>query len=140
MLDADNLKSINGLWRHSTGDCLVQRFSDVIVNGVGDQGWVSRWGGDESVAVLRERGQALPAERLIEGTLTDLERAPLRVAGGKEIQLRLSAGVARNRPGDDMEILFNRADLALCRTKGMQKQRDDGVSSSGTTVHNVLSS
>ncbi len=134
LIDADNLKSINDQWGHSVGDCALQRLSDVIVNRVGSQGWVSRWGGDEFVAVVQERGQAFRAERLIEGMLADLERDPLRIAGGDEIRLRLSAGIARNGPGDDMENLFNRADLALYRTKGMQKHGTDHLVSPGSSA------
>jgi len=136
LLDADNLKSINDQWGHGTGDCALQRFSDVIVNRVGELGWVSRWGGDEFVAVVQEHGQAFLAERLIEGMLADLERNPLRMAGGEEIWLRLSAGITRNRPGDDLEMLFNRADVALYRAKGMQKHRHDRLTSSGNSVQN----
>ena len=117
LLDADNLKSINDQWGHTMGDHVLRRLAEVISQRVEDHGWVSRWGGDEFVAVVRESGEDGLAERLIEGMLEDLESAPLRVHGGEEIRLRLSTGVARHTPGDDMQGMFNRADDELYRTK-----------------------
>ncbi|MDQ3654205.1 MAG: GGDEF domain-containing protein, partial [Chloroflexota bacterium] len=103
LLDADNLKSINDRWGHTTGDHVLQRLAEVISLRVKDHGWVARWGGDEFVAVIRESGDEGLTERLIEGMLEDLESTPLPVHGGAEIQLRLSTGVARHTPGDDMQ-------------------------------------
>jgi len=117
LLDADNLKSINDQWGHTMGDHVLRRLAEVISQRVEDHGWVSRWGGDEFVAVIRESGEDGLAERLIEGMLEDLESAPLRVHGGEEIRLRLSTGVARHTPCDDMQGMFNRADDELYRTK-----------------------
>lgn len=125
LLDADNLKAVNDQMGHSAGDRVLQRFAEVIARHVNDVGWVSRWGGDKFVAVVRESGNGLAAEQVVRGILDELERDPLRMDGGGDIRLRLSVGAARSSPGDDMEGLFNRADAALYRSK--RKQQTHGL-------------
>ncbi len=121
LLDADDLKSINDKWGHSVGDRVLRRLAEVIAARVDGHGWVSRWGGDEFVAVIRERGRDVRAEWLIQGMRQDLGQMPVRVRGGEEVRLGLSTGVARYVPGDDVERLFNRADDALYRSKRMRQ-------------------
>lgn len=130
LLDADHLKAVNDQWGHHAGDRVLRRFAEVLSRTVDGHGWVSRWGGDEFVAVVRESGDRPIAERLLGHVLDELARSPLRMDGGEEIQLRLSAGVAHNEAGDDVQGLFNRADAALYRTKRFQEGRP-GTSSAG---------
>ncbi len=121
LLDVDDLKSINDQWGHSVGDRVLQRLAEVVAEWVDGHGWVARWGGDEFVAVIREHGREVVAERLIQGMRHDLGRMPLRIPGGQEVRLGLSIGVARYIPGDDVEGLFNRADDALYRSKRVRQ-------------------
>lgn len=127
LLDADNLKSVNDRWGHSAGDTMLQRFAEAITHTVDGHGWVARWGGDEFLAVVGEAGSEPLAERLIEELLEELGRTPLLMPDGAEVHMRLSAGVARHVPGDDVQALFNRADSGLYDAKRGQRLPGAGV-------------
>ncbi len=120
LIDVDNLKWINDQWGHSVGDRVLQLLAEAIARRVEDHGWVSRWGGDEFVVVVREAGFGGLAEQLVESVRHDLERVPVRVDGGGEFRIRLSTGVARHEPGDDAQGMFNRADQEFYQAKQMR--------------------
>lgn len=117
LIDVDNLKWINDRWGHSVGDRVLQLLAEALARRVEDHGWVSRWGGDEFVAVIQESGPGGLAEHLIGAVRDDLERVPVRLDSGEEFRIRLSTGVARYEPGDDAQDMFNRADQAFYHAK-----------------------
>lgn len=117
LIDVDNLKWINDRWGHGVGDHVLRLLAEAIARRVEDHGWVSRWGGDEFVAFVRETGADRVAEPLVHAVRRDLERSPVRLDDGGELRIRLSTGVARYQPGDDLQEMFNRADQAFYRSK-----------------------
>ena len=89
-----------------------------IEHAVGDVAFVARVGGDEFVAVvLTDSGVGLDelSMRIRNAVLS------LRVLEGIEINLDVSIGQARWRPGDTPEDLLRRADASMYEQKGNRK-------------------
>ena len=74
-----------------------------------------RMGGDEMVVVLRGIGDIGTASALAETLATAIEQ-PIHSAG-IEISISASIGVTMAEPGDDVDSLIARADLAMYRAK-----------------------
>ncbi|HEU4570728.1 MAG TPA: diguanylate cyclase [Gemmatimonadales bacterium] len=115
-LDLDRFKQVNDTWGHAMGNAVLRAVGQELRDGVRASDLVSRWGGDEFVALL-PRTDAAGAERVA-------EQLRQRVAGvGARLGLPASAvtasfGVAAFDPetppvGDLMEM----ADRALYRAK-----------------------
>ncbi len=51
LVDMDNFKSINDNYGHSTGDKVLQKVAEDLINFFGDRGLVGRFGGDEFLTV-----------------------------------------------------------------------------------------
>ena len=51
-MDIDNLKEVNDMLGHSTGDALLKSFAGILMLVFGDCEFVGRMGGDEFMAVI----------------------------------------------------------------------------------------
>lgn len=119
LLDLDHFKLVNDTYGHLTGDDVLFGLATVLQRAVRTVDTVARYGGEEFVIVLPETGK--------EGAVAFAERIRDRiavhrfqVAGGREIQITASIGVATYpAPGlESAEDLFRAADAALYRAKG----------------------
>jgi diguanylate cyclase (GGDEF)-like protein/PAS domain S-box-containing protein len=115
-LDVDNFKVVNDSLGHDAGDGLLVQIAARLMNQVGQNQTIARFGGDEFVVLIDdvrsvENAIAL-AERLMATTF-----APFAVAG-RPIFTSISAGIAIT---DDISItgseLLGNADAALYRAK-----------------------
>ena len=50
--DLDNFKLINDTYGHATGDIVLEKIGEFLVNYVGDKGIVGRFGGDEFIIIV----------------------------------------------------------------------------------------
>ncbi|EFG86456.1 diguanylate cyclase (GGDEF) domain protein [Clostridium carboxidivorans P7] len=64
MADVNGLKLINDSFGHAVGDELLKKVSSVMLNGCGDNGMISRVGGDEFI-ILLPRKNALETEEIL---------------------------------------------------------------------------
>lgn len=114
-IDLDNFKEINDLGGHDLGDAVLKEIGSRLEKSLRDGEFIARVGGDEFIAVFRDRGQRSLAE-----FLSRLERTLDRpiLSGGQEISTTASFGIAVY-PGDatDRETLVNNANLATSRAK-----------------------
>jgi two-component system cell cycle response regulator len=118
LLDIDRFKAINDHYGHGVGDDALRAVAREAAQG---GTVVGRLGGDEFAILLR--GSAL-SEAV--GGAEDLRRrlAQLRVPSEEGmVRLTCSLGTSELEPGDTIDDLMKRADLALYRAKEEGKDR-----------------
>jgi diguanylate cyclase (GGDEF)-like protein len=107
VLDLDDLKPINDQFGHAAGDAVLREMVERMRGRLGGQDWIGRWGGDEFVVGLHLPIEAAAA--LLDALLHELRSGATPV--------RLSAGVAQWRSGEDSDALYRRADELMYRVK-----------------------
>ncbi len=113
-VDLDNFKLVNDNLGHVAGDELLKVVAQRISACIGDDGLVSRIGGDEFILVLEQSHDAV-YDRL--KTILDAISEPLTIAG-VAIRVTCSIGVAcAAGHGATASELFANADTALYRVK-----------------------
>lgn len=138
MLDVDHFKSVNDSYGHAAGDQVLRDLARRISDSVRNFDLVARLGGEEFVIVMPEarlQEAARAAERIraqVAATpllLTSRSVAPLSATGAAAApELRLpvtvSIGVAAvDGPGDTVEDMLRRADMALYEAKRSGRNR-----------------
>jgi diguanylate cyclase (GGDEF)-like protein len=126
VIDLDDFKAVNDRVGHLSGDAVLAEVSERMRTVVRDADIACRVGGDEFGVILPE-SSAGEAE-LLAGRIAEAVAARAIPGAGT---LRLSAGAAELREGDRPSDLFERADDALYRAKGLGKSRTvlaDGAS------------
>ncbi|WP_418665828.1 GGDEF domain-containing protein [Allofournierella sp.] len=120
-LDLDGLKRINDSQGHEGGDRYLAGFAGAMAAGLGPDDLFARVGGDEFVALLRERDPQRAA-RSMQAIRSALE------AGQEGAAFRFSYGVAAFCPGEacDAEALLQAADRAMYRDKA-QRRKEGGA-------------
>ncbi len=100
MCDIDFFKRINDTFGHAAGDQVLIEVSAAIRNSVGEEGFASRWGGEEFLAIYcldlteaRERVEAL------QQSIRDL----VVNYGGTDIQVTMTFGVTESTPAESYE-------------------------------------
>jgi diguanylate cyclase (GGDEF)-like protein len=119
LIDLDDFKAINDDLGHAVGDALLTAVAERIVSSVPATCMVARLGGDEYALLLR--GDAAAALASVAAEL----RRPVH-AGGYELVVEASTGLAPARPGDTAQELLRRADVAMYEAKGQGKGRQVG--------------
>ena len=127
LLDLDRFKQINETLGHQVGDKLLAKVAGRLADALEDDR-LFRLGGDE-LAVLPSADGAEDAEACARLLLEAFD-APFCLEG-QRIHIGCSAGLALAEPGDDADLLLQKADLALYRAKGRGGRRvaayEDGM-------------
>jgi diguanylate cyclase (GGDEF)-like protein len=129
LFDLDRFKEINDRFGHSAGDRVLKTFCRVARATLRAEDLIGRLGGEEFAAILSgipAVGAAATAERI---------RAAFEAAVGT-VASTVSAGiVASETPGNDIELLLDRADEALYLAKANGRNRIEVLDfGSGTPV------
>lgn len=122
MLDIDDFKLINDRHGHLCGDDALRHTAAVLQGTLRAGDVLGRFGGDEFIIGLPEtgiEGGVEAAERFREA----LAAQPLILSDGAALVLTISAGVDIYHPGEKLDELVSRADMALYRAKGSGKNR-----------------
>lgn len=119
-LDFDRFKLVNDAFGHSVGDALLiaiaRRLRRVMAgHPAGHQPLAARFGGDEFVVLMPEKGHREGAWALAQALLANLA-APYLI-GGREIHSSASIGIAIGGAGDTAEGLLRNADTAMYEAK-----------------------
>ncbi|MDX2203380.1 MAG: sensor domain-containing diguanylate cyclase [Hyphomicrobiaceae bacterium] len=113
MADLNGLKAANDQWGHGAGDALLRRAGEVLGKAVDKPCYAARIGGDE-FALLLPGFDAHGAELVMDKIrcLADINNQ-----FHQGMPVSLSMGAATSRPGERLEDLVRRADLAMYQAK-----------------------
>jgi diguanylate cyclase (GGDEF)-like protein len=112
LLNINKFKEVNDALGYEAGDAILARAATTIKGCLRDSDTVSRWGGDEFIALLEDLACENDAQAVAEKIL-DRFGAPLDVAG-RECFVTLSVGIALYPAAAcDLDALLKRADIAM---------------------------
>jgi diguanylate cyclase len=113
--DVDHFKRFNDSHGHQSGDEALRTVAHVVRRVLDEDGMVARYGGEEFAAVLAG-SDSVKASQLCERVRQAIEATPVR-AGGRELRITASAGVAQLLANETEQDLVARADEALYASK-----------------------
>jgi len=116
-LDVDHFKQINDRIGHAMGDNVLRQIAGLLDREFPSGALLSRYGGEEFVVMLADRDRADVAR------CAEHVRATLATETAGGIAVTISAGVAYHAPGESLDELLHRADLALLRAKALGRNR-----------------
>jgi diguanylate cyclase (GGDEF)-like protein len=123
MLDLDHFKRVNDTYGHLVGDQVLRHAARVFREGIRGSDMIGRYGGEEFGIILR-RCPPANGKVIAEKLRSMLAETPMRSAGGPEITMRVSLGVAAfPGSGTTSTEVAAAADLALYRAKGNGRDR-----------------
>lgn len=124
--DLDGFKAVNDRYGHQRGDQVLVQVGAAIAAAVRHRDMVARLGGDEFVVVLDRASATGTGDHAASGRGDDASDLVGRIATEVTRRLRqwpelppvtVSVGVAEGRPGDTIDSLLDRADIAMYRHK-----------------------
>jgi diguanylate cyclase (GGDEF)-like protein len=114
-LDLDGFKAVNDRLGHAAGDALLRGVAARLLAWVRPGDVVSRFGGDEFVALVREVSGTDVAVRIAE-RLAEAVCEPIEL-GGEQVSVTPSIGIALAGPREKPEEMIERADRAMYSAK-----------------------
>ncbi|MBF0218407.1 MAG: GGDEF domain-containing protein [Gammaproteobacteria bacterium] len=129
LFDLDKFKRINDEFGHLMGDQVLRLFARILRQELGDKLFYGRYGGEEFLAILP--GYDLVQATAVAERIRDrCHQERVAVAGGEDISLTTSIGVARWQVGERFDDLISRVDQGLYMAK--EWGRDRVVSAPGS--------
>jgi diguanylate cyclase (GGDEF)-like protein len=123
VIDADNFKSINDSYGHGIGDTLLQLVVGGIKAAIRDDDLLSRYGGDEFVAILPET-DLVAAEVVAWRIIESVGKVSMTTPDGAQVSGSVSIGMATYPDhAEAMKDLFLFADNMMYRAKAEGKNR-----------------
>lgn len=118
MMDIDQFKQVNDEFGHSRGDNYLQSLGQILLRYEDNTFQPFRFGGDEFCAIVQEKNleEVITLCRQLQ---SDFIRAVEEDAG--LISSGISIGLTACSPGEDSQLILNRADLALYQAKKVQR-------------------
>ena len=118
LIDIDHFKKVNDTYGHIVGDHVLQELAKILETDARNQDLVARTGGEEFCVLLPEttHEQAeITAER-IRKTTSEVYM-DCDICSKPAFKITISIGVAEIRPNENVDQIYNRADMALYRAK-----------------------
>lgn len=116
MLDIDHFKTLNDTYGHITGDKILAKVAQILLQSIRSIDYAARYGGDEFIIILVETyiDQAVKTAERIRAHVENLTYG----AGKSAISITVSIGVVECQPNDSTTTaVFSRADNALYEAK-----------------------
>ena len=117
ILDIDHFKAVNDTFGHTAGDDVLKVFAlriKAVIRGVD---LLCRLGGEEFIVVMPDTGLDVAA-RVAERIRLAIDVAPIPIEkGAREVPVTVSIGIAERRLDKEAEVILQRADRALYRSK-----------------------
>ena len=114
-MDIDFFKQINDQFGHAAGDETLRQVSDIFRQYSRASDAVARIGGEE-FALICLNSSASETEQLASRLRTEIAETNITYKR-QQFNITLSIGIAVMQPGDDVEQLLRKADLALYEAK-----------------------
>lgn len=122
LMDFDRFKRINDELGHPAGDAVLRQGMHFTAGVLRKYDSIYRYGGEEFLICLP--GTPLnDAAQVVERIRHGLEHLPIRLPGGRVIQVTASFGLAEMHPKRPVEESIANADLALIRAKENGRNR-----------------
>ncbi len=123
MLDLDGFKNVNDSFGHKAGDLLLREISKVMRGQLRDYDFLSRYAGDEFVALIPETTDS-EIQELVQRIEQAVFRFALPISEGKVARVGVSIGHASfPRHGEALDQVLIAADTAMYSIKALRKQR-----------------
>ncbi len=119
-IDIDHFKDINDRYGHNLGDQVLKMVAKTLQNSVRSFDVVSRWGGEEYVAVIAN----VESENLL--TAANRSRALVEESGLPAypgLRITISLGATLARADDTIDSLIKRADALMYQSKKAGRNR-----------------
>ncbi len=120
LIDLDHFKHVNDQHGHHAGDLVLRTFTQSAQAQLRKVDKLARWGGEEFLLMLphaNEQDSLAALERLRHAMET------LTFEGHAQLHVTMSAGIARPTPGESLEQVIERADIALYAAKRQGRNR-----------------
>lgn len=122
MIDIDHFKRFNDDFGHEVGDIVMQNVAETMLDLVGNQGHVFRYGGEEfTVLLFGSTGER--AFEIGEAIRTRIATTPLSYRGRILGSITVSIGMAAATHSNAFAGLIQRADTALLSAKSSGRNR-----------------
>lgn len=122
MADIDYFKKINDGFGHACGDYVLKELSALIREETeSKKGFVSRWGGEEFLIILPNKG-IKESREFLEGLLDKIRNTVFEWEG-ERIPVTVTAGAAEAKKGETPDDTINRADHLLYDGKKSGRNR-----------------
>lgn len=131
ILDLDHFKQVNDQYGHATGDKVLHRLGEFLLQSFRGEDLVARWGGEEFIVGMCGMSRNDGVRRL--ATILEIWRQE-EFSGPEDARFKItfSAGAAEYpTDGTDLQALYRAADQALYQAKKVGRAR---VLSAGTTI------
>jgi diguanylate cyclase len=117
LFDVDNFKSINDTFGHVAGDKVLKEVARSLKESFRKNDFIARYGGDEFVVIIEGMSEEMAHERTVKFTRNFSQKRFTSAMAGKDINIRISAGIAVAYAEEGPEDLISRADLAMYDSK-----------------------
>lgn len=118
MFDIDHFKAVNDTYGHDVGDAVIKTVATLAAE---HDGILARLGGEEFVLVTNGLS-ILQASRTADQLRREIAEANIRL-NKSTVSVTSSFGVAIYRPGESIDDLLKRADMALYKSKNDGRNR-----------------
>jgi diguanylate cyclase (GGDEF)-like protein len=132
MIDVDHFKRVNDTRGHAAGDAVLRIIASGIAAVVRPYDSVGRYGGEEFLIVAPGCGMT-EAWELAERVRVHVAGCNI-MAGGSNVQVSLSLGVATGMASGDVEKVLQAADVALYQAKNAGRNRVEPSFGRATSV------
>ena len=124
MVDIDHFKRFNDTWGHAVGDQVLVAVAQALEATMRPGDHVVRVGGEEILVLASQLPGPEQALAVGERLRQAVEQRQVSVAQAEEpLQVTISVGGSRHRPGEPREATLERADQALYRAKEAGRNR-----------------
>ncbi|MGZ9234916.1 MAG: diguanylate cyclase domain-containing protein [Anaerolineales bacterium] len=115
-MDVDHFKLVNDTYGHATGDDVLRMVANTLHYALRTTDTLGRWGGEEFIAILYELQNRDNLQIIAEKVRTLVEHSRIDV-NGRRLAVTVSLGGTLLSPGDTPELLVQRADELMYRSK-----------------------
>jgi diguanylate cyclase (GGDEF)-like protein len=123
MLDIDQFKRVNDSFGHLTGDAVLRKLAQILVQSVRTSDVVARWGGEEFIIFLSQAPLAVAAKvaEKLRKAVEDHDWS--QIASGLQVTISLGVVFAGDHPELDVDGLVALVDKLLYEAKGQGRNR-----------------
>jgi diguanylate cyclase (GGDEF)-like protein/PAS domain S-box-containing protein len=121
-MDVDHFKQVNDSYGHTTGDDVLRMVANTLQYALRATDTLGRWGGEEFVAILYEVQSRDNLLAIAEKVRALVEFSRLDIVG-HGLSVTISIGGTLLLPGDTSDLLIQRADELMYRSKQAGRNR-----------------